>query len=115
MEAVVFGPEGSIYEGGRFRFSIYLDECYPMVAPKLTLLTPLYHPQVADPLNPVAWTSWSSAFTIEYMLLRFYEELKCYDTVNLECCEPSPAVDLLIAGKKEEFENAARLWTQTYA
>ena len=88
-----------------------------MVAPKFTLLTPLFHPIVAEIMNPEVHTfcencfPWSPAKTIESALLRFYEELRRYDIVDLACCEPSPVVDLLIAGKKEQFEQTARLYT----
>ena len=38
------GPKETVYEGGTFRFEVFLPDEYPMVAPKVLLRTKIYHP-----------------------------------------------------------------------
>jgi len=42
--AVIFGPEGTIWDGGIFRLSMEFSEDYPNKAPLVKFLTQLFHP-----------------------------------------------------------------------
>jgi ubiquitin-conjugating enzyme E2 A len=42
--AVIFGPEGTIWDGGIFRLSMEFSEDYPNKAPVVKFLTHLFHP-----------------------------------------------------------------------
>lgn len=44
--AVIFGPEGTIWDGGIFRLSMVFSEDYPNKAPVVKFLTKLFHPNV---------------------------------------------------------------------
>ncbi|KAH7616334.1 putative Ubiquitin-conjugating enzyme E2 2 [Nannochloris sp. 'desiccata'] len=44
--AVIFGPEGTIWDGGIFRLSMEFSEDYPNKAPVVKFLTQLFHPNV---------------------------------------------------------------------
>ncbi len=41
--AVIYGPEGSLYEGRIFKFKVRFPYNYPFQPPKITMLTPLLH------------------------------------------------------------------------
>jgi len=47
IQATITGPEGTPYEGGRFRMKIVLGESFPSVAPKGYFLTKIFHPNVS--------------------------------------------------------------------
>ena len=42
--AVIFGPEGTIWDGGIFRLSMEFSEEYPNKAPVVKFLTKIFHP-----------------------------------------------------------------------
>lgn len=44
--AVIFGPEGTIWDGGVFRLSIEFTEEYPNKAPNVKFITNIFHPNV---------------------------------------------------------------------
>lgn len=46
IQATIEGPEGTPYEGGRFRVKIVLGENYPSGPPKGFFVTKIFHPNV---------------------------------------------------------------------
>lgn len=46
-EAMVPGPEESLYKGGRFKVQVYLPENYPLGHPTVRFLSPIYHLNVS--------------------------------------------------------------------
>lgn len=46
-EALVPGPEDSLYRGGRFKVQVYLPENYPLEPPTVRFLPPIYHVNVS--------------------------------------------------------------------
>lgn len=45
-DAVIFGPEDTIWEGGIFQLSLEFTEDYPNKAPKVRFLTKMFHPNI---------------------------------------------------------------------
>ncbi len=45
-EAVIFGPDDTIWEGGCFNLTIEFTEEYPNKAPKVKFLTKMFHPNI---------------------------------------------------------------------
>ena len=45
-EAVIFGPEDTIWDGGCFNLTIEFTEEYPNKAPKVKFLTKMFHPNI---------------------------------------------------------------------
>lgn len=47
-EAVVPGPNESLYKGGQFKVQVYLPENYPLGPPSVQFLSPIYHLNVSS-------------------------------------------------------------------
>ncbi|KAF7458639.1 ubiquitin-conjugating enzyme E2 2 [Cryptosporidium felis] len=45
-DAVIFGPEGTVWEGGIFRLDIQFTDEYPNKAPNVRFITKVFHPNV---------------------------------------------------------------------
>ena len=45
-EAIIFGPEDTIWDGGCFNLTIEFTEDYPNKAPKVKFLTKMFHPNI---------------------------------------------------------------------
>ena len=45
-EAIIFGPDDSIWEGGVFNLIIEFSEDYPNKAPKVKFVTNMFHPNI---------------------------------------------------------------------
>ena len=46
VEAILFGPEDTEWEGGVFRLKMEFSEEYPSKAPKVQFLTKMFHPNI---------------------------------------------------------------------
>jgi len=46
FNVIIFGPDGSPYEGGLFHLELFLPEKYPIEPPKARFLTKIYHPNI---------------------------------------------------------------------
>ena len=44
FNVLIAGPADTPYEGGVFKFELFLPKEYPMVPPKVRALTKIYHP-----------------------------------------------------------------------
>lgn len=76
-KAVILGPEGTLWDGGVFKLRIELpngkDGHYPEQPPKITFVTPIFHPNVYKDgkicLDILQVGKWTSKMTIESALL----------------------------------------------
>ena len=48
IHAIISGPEGTPFEGGKFRMKLVLGEEYPTSPPRGYFLTKIYHPNVSS-------------------------------------------------------------------
>ena len=65
--ATIAGPEGSPYEGAKFSLSIQFPSGYPFTAPKVSFVTPVFHPNVStrgDICVDILKDQWSPALSI---------------------------------------------------
>ena len=96
-QAIVFGPAGTVWEGGTFTLSLSFTEEYPNVAPKVKFITKIFHPNVyADGsiCLDILREQWSPVFDISAILTSIQSLL----------CDPNP--------KSPANAEAARLYTE---
>ena len=83
-EAVIFGPDDTIWEGGIFKLILEFSEDYPNKPPKVKFLTAMFHPNIykdggicLDILN----TMWSPVYDVS-SILRSIQSLLCDPNPN---------------------------------
>ncbi|KAF7190190.1 Ubiquitin-conjugating enzyme E2 PEX4 [Pseudocercospora fuligena] len=68
LSAVLRGPEGTAYEGGRWDLSITVPQQYPNTPPEIRFQTPICHPNVNFKTGEICLdllkTSWTPAYGI---------------------------------------------------
>ena len=114
---VVEGPEGTVYQGGRFGVVVALPAEYPFKAPHVTFATRIYHPNVTnDSLGQVCLgalkpENWKPSTRLRAVL----------EAVRALLVEPAPddPLEARIADEfrrdRAEFDKNARAYVQRYA
>ena len=113
-KAVIPGPQGTPYEGGRFKVEVKFPFDYPLKPPVCTFETRIYHPNIG-PNGKICLDIFSKAWTplgnASKVLLSLYYLLSTPD--------PDDALSTEIANqyKKDRalFDATARQWTEEYA
>lgn len=113
-KALLFGPEGSPYEGGKFLLSIEFPGDYPFKPPKIVFDTKMYHPQVGARGN-ISWDVLSDRWSPHYTIVKLLEGLK-----NILACPDvsDPLVPQIAQVYNEDlkkFEETAREMTKKFA
>lgn len=71
-QAIILGPGDSPYSGGVFILNIAFPNDYPFKPPKVSFMTPIYHPNINEKGGiclDILKDSWSPALTISKVLL----------------------------------------------
>ena len=113
-QAIIAGPDDSLYAGGLFFLNTHIPVDYPFKPPKVTFSTRIYHPNInthgsicMDILN----SQWCPALTISKVLLSISSLLT---DPNHE--DPLvPKIAHLYKTDKKKYEETAREWTKKYA
>lgn len=69
---VIEGPDGTYYEGLKFRVSLEFPTNYPYVAPKVRFLTPMWHPNIdmsGTICLDILQNQWSAVYNVQTILL----------------------------------------------
>eukprot|EP01101_Sappina_pedata_P004308 TRINITY_DN17_c1_g1_i1.p2 TRINITY_DN17_c1_g1~~TRINITY_DN17_c1_g1_i1.p2 ORF type:complete len:158 (-),score=81.94 TRINITY_DN17_c1_g1_i1:141-590(-) len=113
-KAIVEGPEGTPYEGGKFKVDIEIPTEYPFKPPKVQFTTKIYHPNVKSDGSLCTQTlaeGWSPQ-------LKITDVLQILRTLMTDPA-PEHALEVEIANvfknDYNKFTNTAKEWTKKYA
>ncbi len=71
-EAVLFGPDDSIWEGGIFTLRLDFSEDYPSKPPSIKFLTKMFHPNIYNDGNiclDILKDKWSPVYDVMSILM----------------------------------------------
>lgn len=114
IQATIIGPEGTPYEGGRFRMKIVLGESFPSGPPKGFFLTKIFHPNVAKN-GSICVNTLKKDWKPEYGIAHVLTVCKCL------LIHPNPASALneeagkLLLEHYEDFAKHAKMMTEIHA
>lgn len=109
----IVGPMGSPYENGLFHLRIVIPPDYPFMAPKITFITKIYHPNVSPSgaiCLDILKDRWSPALTIHKVLLSISSLLTDAnpdDPLNIDAAQ-------LYKANIYQFNLMALEWTKKY-
>lgn len=69
---IITGPDGTPYEGLRFKISLQFPQSYPYTAPRVTFVSPMWHPNVDMSGNiclDILKDQWSAVYNVQTILL----------------------------------------------
>lgn len=113
-QAVIFGPENSVYHGGIFKLLLQFPDCYPFLPPKIRFITPIYHPNIdtnGSIFLDILGKNWKPGTSI----------LRIFSSIYSLLCKPNPKIPLNsqcaeeYQNNRELFDKNARHWTRLYA
>jgi len=114
IQADVFGPSGTPYEGGVFRCVLKLDSEFPQKPPKGYFLTKIFHPNIA-PNGEICVNTLKKDW--DPMLWSFYnilEVIKCLLIVPFPESSLNEEASKLFMEDYEEYMKRARLYTSIH-
>lgn len=72
VDAIIFGPENSPWEGGIFPLKLTIPDDYPHKAPNVKFLTMIFHPNIYKSGNiclDILQNKWSPVYDIRTVLI----------------------------------------------
>ncbi|CAD8135444.1 unnamed protein product [Paramecium octaurelia] len=112
--AIVEGPEGSPYEGGKFKLDIDFPENYPFKCPWVYFTTKVFHPCVTEKGNMkmqyYCENEWQPNDTVGNILQRIQKKFIEFKIDNL-----NGQAEKLYKHDREKFNFIAREETKKYA
>ncbi|KAI8917193.1 ubiquitin-conjugating enzyme/RWD-like protein [Powellomyces hirtus] len=114
--AVLVGPEGSAYEGGRFDLDIQMPTSYPMQPPVIKFVGKVCHPNVHFKTGEICLdllkTAWSPAWTLQSACLAISALLTSPEPDSPLNCD---AANLLRCGDIRGYNSLIAMYTKLYA
>jgi ubiquitin-protein ligase len=72
IEADIMGPEGTPFEGGKFKMKLYLESDFPQAPPRGVFITRIFHPNISTAGDICVNTlkkDWSPDLGIKHILM----------------------------------------------
>jgi len=115
--ALLQGPAGTPYEGGTFELHIKCPPSYPLVPPKVTFVTNIFHPNVLfntgeiclDILKPDAWTPAWTLQSVCRAVAALLSHPEADSPLNCDCG------NLIRNGDMRGYRSMARMYTALHA
>jgi ubiquitin-conjugating enzyme E2 D/E len=112
LKAILDGPEGTPYAGGKFAIEITFPTNFPLVAPtKRQFLTKIYHPNVTEEGQMCKIEGWKPSDTVAKIVEEIYGLLVL---PNLDVPLNNTVAEQY-RRDPEGFKRTAAQWTQQYA
>ena len=116
-EAIIYGPENSPYEGGRFSLNMEFPKDFPFKPPKIKFNTLIFHPNVCynhcDKIClDILYDNWMPDISISQLLLTIQNSLIDPQIGNYSLY--NEATKLYIENRNL-FNEKAKEWTEKYA
>lgn len=113
--AVISGPQGSAYAGGKFELAIELPQNYPFRPPEVKFRTKIYHVNVKKEdgslCADIFQNSWAPTLNMRFVLESVISILAT--PAPEHALEPEIAAEML--NNPSAFANKAQDWVRQYA
>lgn len=83
LDALIYGPEDTVWDGGIFRLKLYFSDEYPLQPPKVKFVTQIFHPNVYPDGSiclDILQNQWSVTFDVSAVLM----------SIRSLLCDPNP-------------------------
>jgi len=114
FKGTIKGPANTPYEGGIFKLQITIPNQYPFKPPKVTFITPVYHPNIDNKGNiciDILKEQWSPSLSIYKVMVSVYSLLS-----EPNCDDPlDPDAARLFKDDRLAFDGKAREYTKQHA
>ena len=112
-KALIYGPDDTPYEGGKFYLDINFTSDYPIEGPKINFITKIYHPNILNGniCMDILKNSWNPVLTISKVLLSISSLLSspnADDPLDIEIAN-------ILKKNSQQFKVNALKWTKMYA
>ena len=114
MHAIIKGPEGTPFVGGRFRLKLLLSHDYPSQPPRGFFLTKIYHPNVASN-GDICVNTLKKDWTPETTLRHVLQVIRCLLIVPFPESSLNDEAGKLFMDSYDEFARRARISTDVHA
>ena len=114
VHAIITGPEGTPFDGGKFRMKLVLGEDYPTSPPRGYFLTKIYHPNVSatgDICVNTLKKDWVPETTLQHVL----QVIRCLLIVPFPESSLNDEAGKLFMDSYDEFARRARIMKEVHA
>lgn len=119
--AVIFGPKDTPFEDGVFELKMDFPDDYPLSPPKVSFVTPVYHPNVyknGDICLDILQAKWSQAYDVSAILNSIQSLLNDPNPKSPANAESAKDFESnkpeYIRKVKECVENSIRCWKENH-